>query len=200
MKHTGLIILFFTIGLLLGLYASLPESISGNKMTLYTLYLLLFLVGIGVGSTKNILKLLRSVSWRIFLIPGSVIFGTFMGTFVYAMLDSSLSLRSCWAVGAGFGYYSLTGVLVKEIAGEGLGIIALLSNLLREVLTLIFTPLLAKYFDKTGPVSAGGATTMDTTLPVITRYIGTEYVAISVFSGMILSLLVPFIVPWVLGL
>ena len=200
MKHTALIISFFSAGVLLGLHAFLPETISGNKMTLYILYLLLFLVGIGVGSTKNILKLLRSVSWRIFLIPGSVIFGTFMGTFVYAMLDSSMSLRSCWAVGAGFGYYSLTGVLVKEIAGEGLGVIALLSNLLREVLTLLFTPLLAKYFGKSGPVSAGGATSMDTTLPVISRYTGTEYVAISVFSGLILTLLVPFIIPLVLGL
>jgi uncharacterized membrane protein YbjE (DUF340 family) len=198
MKNTVIILFFFIAGLFFGLYAFLPESLSGDEMTVYVLYLLLFLVGIGVGANKNTWILLKSVNIRIFFIPVSVIAGTFLGTFVYSLLDNSLTLRECWAVGAGFGYYSLSSVLIKEIAGGSLGVIALISNIIREILTLLLTPLITRYFGKYGPISAGGATSMDTTLPIITRYIGTDYAAISVFSGLVLTLLVPFIVPLIL--
>ncbi|MCF8335003.1 MAG: lysine exporter LysO family protein [Bacteroidales bacterium] len=199
MKNTVIILFFFVAGLLFGIYAFLPEEMSGDKMTRYVLYLLLFLVGVGVGSNKNTLKLLKSVNLKIFLIPLTVIIGTFLGTTFYSLLDSSLNLRECWAVGAGFGYYSLSSVLIKEIAGGSLGVIALLSNIIREILTLLLTPVIVRIFGRYGPISAGGATSMDTTLPIITKYIGTEYVALSVFSGLVLTLLVPFIVPLILG-
>jgi uncharacterized membrane protein YbjE (DUF340 family) len=198
MKNSVIIVLFFLAGLAFGIFSFFPDTFSGNQMTLYVLYLLLFLVGIGVGANKHTLNLLRSVNLRIFLIPLSVILGTFLGTLVYSLLDDSLSLRECWAVGSGFGYYSLSSVLITEIAGESLGVIALLSNIIREILTLLLTPLLSRIFGRYAPISAGGATSMDTTLPMITRTIGTEYAAISVFSGLILTLLVPFLVPLIL--
>jgi len=198
MRNSIIIVVFFLAGLLVGLFALLPEAFSGSRMTLYVLYVLLFLVGIGVGANKHTLKLLRSVNLRIFLIPLSVIIGTFLGTLVYSLLDDSLSLRQCWAVGSGFGYYSLSSVLITEIAGESLGVIALLSNIIREILTLLLTPVLYRVFGRYAPVSAGGATSMDTTLPVITRTVGAEYAAISVFSGLVLTLLVPFLVPLIL--
>ncbi|MBS3806906.1 MAG: lysine exporter LysO family protein [Bacteroidales bacterium] len=198
MKNTLIILLFFLAGLLAGIYSLLPDIFSGDRVTLYVLYLLLFLVGVGVGANKHTLKLLRSVNLRIFLIPLSVIAGTLLGTMVYAMFDDSLTLRQCWAVGSGFGYYSLSSVLIKEIAGESLGVIALLSNIIREILTLVLSPLLSRLFGPFAPISSGGATSMDTTLPIITRSVGTEYAAISVFSGLVLTLLVPFLVPLIL--
>ncbi|MBS3770762.1 MAG: lysine exporter LysO family protein [Bacteroidales bacterium] len=199
MRNTVIILFFFVAGLFFGIYADLPEEMGGDEMTRYVLYLLLFLVGIGVGANKNTLKLLKSVNLKIFLIPLSVIVGTFLGTFVYSLIDSSLNLRECWAVGAGFGYYSLSSVLITEIAGGTLGVIALLSNIIREIFTLLFTPFIVRIFGRYGPISSGGATSMDTTLPIITRYTGTEYAALSVFSGLVLTLLVPFIVPLILG-
>ncbi len=198
MKNTLVILLFFAAGLLAGIFSLFPESLSGEQMTLYVLYLLLFLVGIGVGANKDTLKLLRSVNLRIFLIPLSVIIGTFLGTMVYSWFDETLTLRECWAVGSGFGYYSLSSVLIKEIAGESLGVIALLSNIIREIITLLLAPVLSRLFGHFAPISAGGATSMDTTLPIITRSTGTEYAAVSVFSGLVLTLLVPFLVPLIL--
>ena len=198
MKNTVIILFFFAAGVLFGIYEFVPDAFSGDDMTVYVLYLLLLLVGIGVGTNKNTLRILKSVSWRIILIPLSVIVGSFLGSLVYSFFDSELSLRECWAVGAGFGYYSLSSVIIKEIAGETLGVIALLSNIIREVLTLIFAPLITKAFGKLAPISAGGATSMDTTLPIITKSIGVEYAAFSVFSGLVLTLLVPFLVPLIL--
>ncbi|MGM0498100.1 MAG: lysine exporter LysO family protein [Bacteroidota bacterium] len=198
MKNTVIILFFFVAGVLFGIYEFVPDAFSGDQMTTYVLYALLFLVGIGVGANKNTLKILKSASWRILLIPLSVIIGTFLGTLIYSLFDPTLSLRECWAVGAGYGYYSLSSVIIKEIAGETLGVIALLSNIIREILTLVFSPLLARAFGKLAPISAGGATSMDTTLPMITKSIGVEYAAFSVFSGLVLTLLVPFLVPLIL--
>jgi uncharacterized membrane protein YbjE (DUF340 family) len=43
-------------------------------------------------------------------------------------------------------------------------------------------------------VASGGATTMDTTLPVIVRYCGSDVLVAAFSSGFVLSLLAPFMV------
>jgi uncharacterized membrane protein YbjE (DUF340 family) len=75
-----------------------------------------------------------------------------------------------------------------------LGAVTLLANILRELLTLVLAPMMARYFGSLGPVVAGGATAMDTTLPVIVKFSGREYTLLAVFSGMILTFLVPVLI------
>lgn len=94
--------------------------------------------------------------------------------------------------------YSLSSLLITRLSNETLGVIALLSNILREILTLLATPLLVQHFGKLAGIASGGATSMDTTLPVITRFSGKEWSIISVFSGVALTLLVPFQVTFIL--
>jgi uncharacterized membrane protein YbjE (DUF340 family) len=53
------------------------------------------------------------------------------------------------------------------------------------------------FFGKLAPVASGGATSMDSTLPIIVTASGKEYAMISVFSGIVLTILVPFLVPFV---
>jgi uncharacterized membrane protein YbjE (DUF340 family) len=84
--------------------------------------------------------------------------------------------------------------------GETLGTIALLANVIRELLTLIFAPFLMKAFGKLAPVVSGGATAMDTTLPIITRVSGNEYGMMALFSGVVLTILVPFLVTLILSI
>ena len=98
------------------------------------------------------------------------------------------------AVGSGFGYYSLSSIFITEYKGAELGTIALLSNILREIMALLLAPLFVKYFGKLAPISVGGATTMDTTLPIILKFSGKEFAVISVFHGFILDLSVPVLV------
>jgi uncharacterized membrane protein YbjE (DUF340 family) len=78
------------------------------------------------------------------------------------------------------------------------GVIALLANISREIITLLFTPLFVKIFGKLAPISAGGATSMDTTLPIISRFSGHDYAIVSVVHGTILTILVPFLVSFIL--
>jgi uncharacterized membrane protein YbjE (DUF340 family) len=104
------------------------------------------------------------------------------------------------AVGAGFGYYSLSSVIISELGSKVLGVIALISNITREIITLIATPIFAKIFGKIAPIASGGATAMDTTLPIITRFSGKRYALVAVFSGLILTILVPLLVSFILSL
>ena len=83
---------------------------------------------------------------------------------------------------------------IGQIKGAELGTIALLSNIMREIIALLCAPLLVKFFGKLAPISVGGATTMDTTLPIITRCSGQEFVIVSIFHGFIVDFSVPFLV------
>ncbi|MEM4521378.1 MAG: LysO family transporter, partial [Candidatus Bathyarchaeia archaeon] len=42
------------------------------------------------------------------------------------------------------------------------------------------------------PIAIGGATAMDTTLPIITRFCGQDSIIIALTSGFILTLIAPF--------
>jgi uncharacterized membrane protein YbjE (DUF340 family) len=198
MKGSLIILLFFVLGVFAGIYNILPDHFLENDYSMYALYFLMFLVGIGIGSNKKSLDLIKSVNFKILLVPLSVIVGTYIGVSVFALIQDNLTWIDSLAVGSGFGYYSLSSVLISEVSSDVLGVIALLSNITREIITLLLTPVFARYFGKLAPISSGGATAMDTTLPVITRYIGSDYAIISVFSGVVLTILVPFLIALIL--
>lgn len=198
MKGSLIILSFFVGGLLIGMYNIIPEKFLETDYSLYALYLLMFLVGIGVGSNKKTLDVIKSVNFKIVLVPLSVIIGTYIGVGFYALIQDEIGFIDSIAIGSGFGYYSLSSVLITELRNDTLGVIALLSNISREIITLLLTPIFAKYFGKLAPISSGGATAMDTTLPIITKYIGSDYAIISVFSGVVLTILIPFIIALIL--
>jgi uncharacterized membrane protein YbjE (DUF340 family) len=198
MKNSLIILMFFALGAVLGLNEKLPDLMMQTDFSMYALYVLMFLVGIGIGADKNSWSVLKTMKIKVFLVPLGVITGTFAGTALASLLLPDLKLKEVLAVGAGFGYYSLSSLFITQLSGEMLGVTALLSNVLREIITLLATPLLVQYFGKLAGIASGGATSMDTTLPVITRYSGKEWSIISVFSGVVLTLLVPFLVTVIL--
>jgi len=198
MKGSLIIVGFFICGIIGGLFSFIPEFLQDSKLSTYVLYGLMFFVGISIGYDKNSWKIIKKVKLKIVLVPLSVIIGTLIGVSVISVFVKGISLRDSLAIGSGFGYYSLSSIFISKIAGSVLGVIALLSNIMREVATLLMTPLFAKYFGKLAPIAAGGATSMDTTLPVIAKFTGTEYAIIAVFSGTLLTIIVPFLVTFIL--
>ena len=188
------ILAFFTLGLLLGYKHWVPQYVIDNDLSVYALYVLMFLVGVLVGLDKKSLDLVKNASWQLVLLPVSTALGTYAGVLAVYLLLKDLKVWDVLAVGSGFGYYSLSSIIITELKSKSLGLIALLSNIFRELLTLLFTPIFAKYFGPFGPILSGGATSMDTTLPIITEYSGKEYTLLSVFNGLMLTLVVPFLV------
>ena len=189
----------FIIGLMIGLiYPSTNHNL--NQFSLYSLYLLILLVSLSIGTDKSTFQNLKKIKIKIFLIPLTTIIGTTIGILTIKPFLTDISIEESLAIGYGFGYYSLSSIFITEISGPKLGLIALASNIFREILTLLFTPFLSKHFSKIAPICAGGATSMDTTLPIITKFSGKEFAIISITHGVILTLLVPILVTFVLKL
>ena len=182
MKGSLIIVAFFIVGICLGRFGEVAEWLKGEQVALYALYVLMFLVGISVGSDRKALQALKQQQWKIVFVPLGTIFGTLAGV---ALVSVALP---------GFGYYSLSSIFITQYKGAELGTIALTSNIMREILTLLCAPLMVRYFGKLAPISSGGATSMDTTLPVITRFAGKEFVIVSIFHGMTVDFCVPFLV------
>lgn len=199
MKNSLAILAIFLAGVLGGQLQWLPDWLRHPDAPFFVLFLLLFLVGLTTGGDTKTWELLRRINLRILLIPATITAGTLGGVALVAPLLVRISLREALAVGSGLGYYSLSSIMITELHSEELGVIALLANVLRELLTLTLAPLLARHAGRLAPVAAGGATALDTTLAVITRFSGAEYATIAVFSGATLTVLVPLLVTLLLG-
>lgn len=192
MKGSLITVGFFIAGIICGLMGWIPE-LNGN-VSFLTLCALLFCVGITVGNNTELLKSFRRLDPRLMLLPLMTVVGTLAATAVASIGLPGRSLSDCLAVGSGFGYYSLSSILITQYRGPDLGTVALLANIIREVCTLLGAPLMLKYFGPLAPISSGGATTMDTTLPIITRTSGQDFVILSLFHGFLVDFSVPFLV------
>ena len=199
MRGTVLVIAFFAAGVIVGFSGRLPENLISPQWSNYALYFLIFLAGIGIGADRKSWHMIRTINFRIFLVPLGIILGSFAGATLSLLLLPALHLREILAVSAGLGYYSLSSIFISELHSEALGVVALVSNILREIFTLLFVPLLVKYFGNLAGIASGGATSMDTTLPIISKYSPKEYGLISLFSGIVLTILVPFLVTFILS-
>jgi uncharacterized membrane protein YbjE (DUF340 family) len=198
MKSSLIIFAFFLAGIFTGLSGLLPVTFDFDTYGNYALFVLMFLAGVSIGSDRQSWSILATHNYKIIWVPVTILLGTMAGSALVALILPSLTLRESMAVGAGFGYYSLSSVFITQLHSHSLGVVALLSNIFREVATLLITPLLVKYFGNLAGIASGGATAMDTTLPVISRYSGKEYAVIAVFSGIVLTILVPFLVSFIL--
>ncbi len=194
MKGSLTIVAFFILGTFAGLFNLIPYDFTQSNLSYYALCALMFSVGFSLGNDSSTLKRFRSINPRLVLLPLVTIIGTLVGSAFVSILLSHRSLTDCLAVGSGFGYYSLSSIFITEYKGAELGTVALLSNISREIITLLFAPLLVKYFSKLAPISAGGATTMDTTLPIIARFSGQSFIIVAIFHGFVVDLSVPFLV------
>lgn len=195
MKGSLIVVGFFVIGLLGGIEKMVPAWLLDGEVSFVALCGLLLFVGLGIGLNPEMKKEVRSLSPRMALLPVVTIIGSWLGALlIWTVLHRTLS--DCMAINSGFAYYSLSSIFITEYRGAELGTIALLANIIREMLTLLGAPLMARWFGPLAPISAGGATTMDTTLPILSQTVGQRYVALSIYHGFVVDFTVPFLVSW----
>lgn len=194
MKGSIVIVAFFILGVVAGRFGWLSIDAAGFDISFAALALLMLCVGIGVGSDLGALRSLRSLDPKLLLLPLVTIIGTLSGCALVALCMPGRQLTDVLAVGSGFGYYSLSSIFITQYRGPELGTVALLANIARELITLLGAPLLARMAGRLAPITAGGATSMDTTLPVITSVSGKEFVILSIYHGFVVDFSVPFLV------
>lgn len=139
MKGSLLIIGFFVLGIVVGRSTGLPTAWSLADVSFTALCLLMAAVGFSIGHAPSALSRFRRLNPRLALLPLCTIGGTLTACALASLLTPH-SVAEGMAVGAGFGYYSLSGILITGSKGAELGTVALLSNIIRELLTLLGAP------------------------------------------------------------
>lgn len=156
----------------------------------FSLIALLFLMGTLFAMDEKAVAKIREAKFRILVFPLAVALGSITGGLIGGIIlriDVFASMGVC----AGYGWYTLAGPMAGQLFGLEWGALGFAVNLLRELATIAATSLVAK-LDKYAPIAMGGATAMDTTLPVIVRYCGQETLITAFSSGFILTVAAPF--------
>ncbi|KKM09595.1 membrane protein [Clostridiales bacterium PH28_bin88] len=170
-----------------------------DRTATWALWLMIHAVGIDLGGNSASWKQVRRIGWNVLLVPLMIAVGSVVGA-VITGFAAGLPVNEASAVGAGFGWYSLSGVLLTQVYHVQTGTLAFLTNVTREVMSFMIIPLLYRQGKTITCIAPGGATTMDTTLPVVTRVAGTEMAPLAFISGSTLTFLVPVLVPLLIKL
>ena len=178
------------IGLLVGRITHF--QLPGNFVEI-VLYALIFVVGIDLSKEKIEKRFVKDIA----LIIVSTVGGTLLFAYILSLFIPLNTLETLMAA-SGFGWYSLSAVIISSSYSAYVGSISFFANVLRELSAIIITPFAVKK-SKYGTISVAGATSMDTLLGVITMYSDRETALISFGHGFIISILVPIIVNAFLG-
>ncbi|WP_300729326.1 lysine exporter LysO family protein [uncultured Bacteroides sp.] len=201
MKNDIIVVASLLGGVLCGISIHTPLFDYCHDVTGILLMVLVFQAGLNLGANCDFKAMKENFRLSSLLFPIFTIGGTLLFSALASML-LAMNLNDGLAVGSGFGYYSLSSVLIvnfkeasigMELASR-LGAIALLTNVFREMFALIGAPIYAKRFGKLAPISAAGITAIDVCLPAITKYSGQEYVPVAVVQGIALELAVPILI------
>ncbi|NCC17000.1 MAG: lysine exporter LysO family protein [Clostridia bacterium] len=188
------ILIVLALGILGGMFMPLEISSFLDQASSGMLLILLFSVGIDLGLNRQAFVQIRQMGFRILLIPFGVILGSLCGGAIAAFF-SQTQLKEGFAIVAGLGWYSLSGILITNAGNPVGGTVSFLSNVFREMITFIFVPFIVKYLNSYCAIAPAGATAMDTTLGIISKHTDGKTAVIAFVSGVICTLVVPVLVP-----
>lgn len=190
------LIILAVLALGIGTGYILPEGLSASidSASSYLLLILLFSVGIDMGLNRDVFRRIRELGLRILLIPVGIVLGSLCGGAIAALLVS-LPLREGLAISSGLGWYSLSGILLTEAGNPVGGTISFLANVFREMLTFVVVPFIASRLNFYAAIAPAGATSMDTTLGIISKHTNGTVAVLAFVNGVVCTLVVPILVP-----
>ncbi len=192
-REPGKLFLIVVAGFLIGRFLPLFPGFTAETITTWFVYVLLFFIGIQLNNSTMRLKEALIHPETLVLPLGTIIGSLGGGALVGFLFD--ISVWKAVSVSAGFGWYSLSGVIISDLGDQVLGSAAFVSNILRESVALLTIPFFgASRFPRIG-IGIAGATSMDVSLPLIQKSCGSHTVPLAISHGALLSLLVPVLVP-----
>ncbi|AFI90009.1 membrane protein [Pectobacterium parmentieri] len=176
-------------GFLLGLtqWSGFTYASQGSE---YALIFLLFLVGIQLRNSGMTLR--QIVLNRRGLVIALIVGISALGGGLLAAWMLGLPLKTGLAMASGYGWYSLSGILLTDALGPVIGSAAFFNDLIRELLAIMLVPALAQR-NRSCALGLCGATSMDFTLPVLQRSAGVDIVPAAIVHGFLLSLAAPIL-------
>ena len=188
------IIISIIVGVLIGIFAP-NDFISTNidEFINIGLCLLLFFIGVDIGKNGDIFQQMKSLSKKLLLLPVVITIASLLGGIVSALV-LGISIGEGLALSAGMGWYSYSSVLLSK-TDVSLGSIAFMANVFRELLAILIIPIVAKKIGSLEAISTAGAPSMDSALPVINKYTSSENSIIAFYSGFIITLVIPILLP-----
>lgn len=157
------------------------------------LLLLVLLVGVDLAQVKLDR---RWFSRSMLTVPIFVVVGSLIGGAVAAWMTGE-SLRTSFALSSGYGWFTLSSVLVGDALGQTYGTMALMTDLLRELLAIVVLYALGRHEPHVS-IGSAGATALDSTLPIIKQACSPEAVPLALVSGFLLTLLAPVFITLIL--
>lgn len=181
----------FAAGLAYGALAGASYEALKPAVT-WTLALLIFLVGVSMGVDYGRLRMsLARIHRPLILVVATIAGALASGALLAYLLGVPVGVSL--AIAAGSGWYSFTGPYLAMI-DPYYGFVGFISNLLREIFMLVSYPAFSRRLGFEA-ISIGGATTMDSTLPVVAEFGGVDLALVAFIHGLLLTLMVPFLVP-----
>lgn len=170
----------------------LPKTLlPPDGTTTALLMALLFLVGIslkgsGVTLTEAILNK-RGLQISVIFMAITLLSGV-----AFSLIFQDVSITKGLALSSGFGWYSLSGTVMTDAYGAVWGSVALLNDLTREILALIFIPWIMRH-SPSAAIGLGGVTSLDFTLPTLTASGGTKIIPTVISFGFITNVVSPIL-------
>lgn len=204
-KDSAIILGCFVLGLVLALTKILPDAFYALDFESYAdwvLYAMLLFVGISIGMGDSILALVKKVPRRVLWLPLVALVGTWIGSVAaYLVIKAwgyELSLQQSATINTAMGYYSLSSILTTKAWGATIGSICLLTNLMRELFTILCAKPLGRVFGRYASTASGGATVTDTSLPIILKAEGNGILPAVLYFGIVINIAVPFLLTFFL--
>ena len=196
LKECAIALLMVASGVLLNTLRAQAETSIGRvwlPSSHYLLMGLIFLVGLDFSS----FKLGRSwISYSALSVPIVVVAGSILGAYAVHFMTGE-DIRLLLALSTGFGWFTLSSVMIGGLSGELYGAIALLVDLGRELISIVLLYLLGGILPRVG-IAAAGATALDSTLPIVRQTCSNDMLPVALLSGFILTLLAPVFITFFL--
>lgn len=185
------VVLVISMGVLLNLVLPIHKlPIKTDQVIMFMLYILIFVVGMDL-TLFRFKEQIRQLSLRSLWVPWWVILGSWIGV-SFSLLWSDYELKTLLALSSGFGWFSLSGVMIEQALGAEMGVMGLLVDLFRELMSIFLIVGFGRFHYAPG-VGLAGAAAMDSALPIIKNACAQEAIPLALYSGVVLTVAAPIL-------
>lgn len=205
-KMTIVILIAVFIGMMTGgfIIPRLTSDLSAfddfaSRIISIGLCVLLWFVGLDLGLEGTVLGSSRQSGLRIFILPLATLVGTMIGAVICGLI-LPMTMKESLLVGAGFGWYSLAPGMIMDAGMITTSAISFMHNVMRELLSVVLMPIVARRIGYVETISMPGAASMDVCLPIVERATNGQTAVYSFINGLVLSFVVPVLIQLLLHL